>query len=271
MAAEGCPIVWAGEYRSGERCNRPSHTKAGLCVLHYGRAKTGAVMDAKPHRRIRDDDICTHVWAGDWRRGERCDRARHTRAGLCALHSGRRRTGADMDMRPQTGYLSRGQCTHVWRGLWRQGERCDRRAMSGSLCAMHLSRERQGARMDEQPVGEGIRKHLNTEGYIVCSEDGNRWLEHRRAVEELIGRPLEPDEIVRHRNGIRSDNRLSNLELCVKSQPPGRRVSDQVVWAVGCLREYGAYFGVAVLAAEQLPLFPDDAEAVRALVRMPPR
>ncbi len=64
-------------------------------------------------------------------------------------------------------------------------------------------------------------------------------LEHRLVMAAFIGRPLQPEESVHHRNGDRLDNRLANLELWSSSQPKGQRVADKVVWARELLRTYG--------------------------------
>lgn len=51
-------------------------------------------------------------------------------------------------------------------------------------------------------------------------------------MEQMLGRPLRDFENVHHRNGIRTDNRPENLELWVKAQPAGQRVTDLVEWVI---------------------------------------
>jgi hypothetical protein len=59
-------------------------------------------------------------------------------------------------------------------------------------------------------------------GYKYVTVNGKVVLEHRHILEEHLERPLRSDEVVRHLNGDRSDNRLENLSIGHKDRK-GRR------------------------------------------------
>ena len=80
------------------------------------------------------------------------------------------------------------------------------------------------------------------EGYRIRSRSVNgvrqEQREHRYLMELKLGRKLLPEENVHHKNGVRSDNRMENLELWTTSQPSGQRVEDKIEWAKEILQKY---------------------------------
>lgn len=84
-------------------------------------------------------------------------------------------------------------------------------------------------------------------GYVMVFQKGhprsqgsgkNYVFEHILVMEKHMGRYLEPDETIHHKNGVRHDNSIGNLELWVKPQPSGIRSKDAVEWARKILTRY---------------------------------
>ena len=97
----------------------------------------------------------------------------------------------------------------------------------------------------------------NPQGYLSILDNGKRKLQHRIVMEQHIGRKLLKHENVHHKNGIRDDNRIENLELWNTSQPCGQRIKDKIDFAAEIMEQYGHYFGYALThkPVKQLSIF----------------
>lgn len=99
------------------------------------------------------------------------------------------------------------------------------------LCVSHhsqLLRTGSTAGLAQRPRRDGI----NRDGYKIVRIGGRQLREHRVVMESHLGRALDPWENVHHKNGVRCDNRIENLELWVVPQPSGQRPEDLAEWVV---------------------------------------
>lgn len=65
---------------------------------------------------------------------------------------------------------------------------------------------------------DGTIRICKTHDYVFEKHNGQWIRQHRLRMEKKLGRKIRPSEVVHHKNGIRSDNRLRNLEVMLESK-----------------------------------------------------
>lgn len=124
---------------------------------------------------------------------------------------------------------------------------------STKSCGCLRKENNKGVFGDSHPSWQGGKRYCS--GYVrlyrpdhPSADKGGYVTEHRLVMEEFLNRQLYRGETVHHKNGIRDDNRLENLELWSSNHPSGQRVQDLVAWAMEVIDRY---MGVATDLAKQ--------------------
>lgn len=131
---------------------------------------------------------------------------------------------------------------------------CIRQILAKGMCKLHYKRVKTYG--TPGPLHSTAKRYeygtrLSSSGYVMVpdpdcklrplSKNGHVKRDipqHRLIMEQHLGRWLTGSENVHHINGIKTDNRIENLELWSESQPSGQRAIDKVLWAKEILALY---------------------------------
>jgi hypothetical protein len=127
---------------------------------------------------------------------------------------------------------------------------CDKRAESKGMCGMHAQRVRRYGDPNYVTSYEEHRKKCR-EGHLERIGDNVKPTTyrkihgrhaHRVIAEQMLGRPLEPGEIVHHIDGNKHNNNPANLQIMTQSQHIKTHLTEmiQIRWGDAAAAEWVA-------------------------------
>ncbi len=137
---------------------------------------------------------------------------------------------------------SRPECNNEFPRTTASARRWNNKIYCSNSCLGKMGKGRPSSSIGEKNHSWKGGKNKLKNGYIKIYKPNHPnnvqkyVLEHRLVMEEYIGRYLLPHETVHHRNGIRDDNRIENLELWTNKHPIGCRTEELIIYAIELLK-----------------------------------
>jgi hypothetical protein len=137
-------------------------------------------------------------------------------------------------------------CNNIFINKWKNAHYCPECRINNRLVTGAKVYKKNPNAKTRKKNGEGTitrvgYRHITKVGHPNSGING-KIQEHTFVMSEHLGRPISKHESVHHKNGIRHDNRIENLELWSRYQPTGQRVEDKVKWAKEILEMYKDLF-----------------------------
>ena len=223
-------------------CNEPTQIK-GFCrrcyQRDYERRNRDRISELRRNRQAKNR--AAHSAATQrWREKQRAnpERARHCQIegcdglhvalGYCDMHYQRFKTYGDPGP-VHSLKATRAECCSA--------KGCARPVRARGWCLLHYERVKKTGEPGPNELLRG-NGYIDQFGYRVISVDGRSLKEHRAVMSRHLGRELLAGETVHHKNGVRHDNQIENLELRSGYHPQGASVKDHIAWAKEILRRY---------------------------------